>query len=191
MKDLEEIEIQPGTYADHRPLYLTIKDYPKRRIWRLNASHLKNNEFRKEIEREMKEFYNLNIQEGTSINTVWDAGKAFFRGITIRFTIRQAKEKSKKFKDLKEKMGREEDKLKFSPNNRQLKDNIKLIQYKINVLLMEEIGKKIAKQKFFEHANKPGKWLAHTVAREKTKIGLLVCWIRRDRSVPPRKKCRK
>lgn len=91
MKEIEEIEIQPGTFADHRPLWLTIKDCPKRRSWRLNTSLLKNKEFRNEIEKEMKEFYSHNIQEGISINTVWDASKAYFRGIAIRFGIRQRK----------------------------------------------------------------------------------------------------
>lgn len=54
------------------------------------------------VEKEVKEFYRQNIQEGISINTVWEASKAYFRGITIRFAIRQGKEKSQKFKDLKE-----------------------------------------------------------------------------------------
>lgn len=166
MKEVEEVEILPGTFADHKPLLVIMKDQLIRRTWKFNTIHLKNKEFRKEVEKEMKGFFENNIQEDISMSTVWETSKAYFRGIAIR----QGKEKSQKFKDLKERLGRE-DKLKLNPNNKQLRDTIKLVQHKINLILMEEIERniKFAKQNFFEHANKPGKWLAFRVKRKRTK----------------------
>lgn len=103
MKEMEETEILPGTFVDHKPLCLIVKDYIKK-LWHFNTIHLQNKDFKIEVDKEIKYFFKQNIQEETFINTVWEASKAFFRGLTIRFGIRQGKEKSQKFKDLKEKL---------------------------------------------------------------------------------------
>lgn len=103
--------------------------------------------------------------------TVWEASKAFFRGLAIRFAANQRKERMKKFQELKDALLLEEVKLKSNPTALQLKAKIKVIQHQINVLLSEEIAKKIkfARQNFFENANKSGRWLAYKLRKGKEK----------------------
>lgn len=82
MKNVENVDILPGTFADHNPILLTIKDLPKKTLWRLNTMLLKNKKFEEEVKKEMTDFLKYNTTADASI---WKASKAFFRGLAIRF----------------------------------------------------------------------------------------------------------
>lgn len=142
MEEVEEIEILPGSFADHKPILLTIKDIPKSNLWRFNTSHLRNKKIVEEVKREMTEFFKINNQKETSKITTWETAKAFFRGLAIRQDIRQKREKVKGYKELLAKLKKEEDYPKKNPSCEQCKIQINLLQHQINILLMEEVEEK-------------------------------------------------
>lgn len=72
---------------------------------------------------------------------------------------------------MKKQLETQEGRLKSNPTVTKLKSRIKLLQHQINVLLTEEIVKKIrcARQSYFESTNKPGRWLAYKIRKEREK----------------------
>lgn len=141
-KELKDAKILPGTFADHRPLWISLNDYPKRRQWRLNKRMLQSETFVQSAKKEMDNFFVQNMGKGTSMLTVWDVSKAFFRGLAISYSAQQKKEKSLKLKLLKEEMKREENKLTTNPSVKQIV-KINYIQHQINLLLTEDLEKEI------------------------------------------------
>lgn len=94
MKDVEEIDILPITFADHRPLLIKVRGTQRRSNWRLNTFHLNNKRFVENVKEEMKLFFDQNVQPEISMLTVWEISKAFFRGLAIRFaSIQKTREK--------------------------------------------------------------------------------------------------
>lgn len=88
MGEIEEIKILPGSFTDHKPILATIKDTPKARLWRFDTIYLRNKKFVAEVGKELKEFFERNIQEETSIITTWEASNVYLRGLAIRQAIR-------------------------------------------------------------------------------------------------------
>lgn len=102
---------------------------------------------------------------------VWETIKAFLRGLAISYAAKQKKERANKFRILQEKLKKEESNLMHNPSAKQINVKITYIQHQINKILMEELEKKIklTRQAYFENANKPGRWLAYKLRREKAK----------------------
>lgn len=57
-------------------------------------------------------FFKQNIQSETSTMMLWEASKAFFRGMVIRYAANQKKERTRKFQQLKDSLSKNEMKLK-------------------------------------------------------------------------------
>lgn len=125
--------------------------------------------FIESAKKEMDIFFEQNMGNGTSMSMVWEASKAFFRRLAISYSAQQKKEKSLKFKLLKEDLKREENKLIMNSSIKQIKVKINYTQQQINLLLAEDLEKEIrfAKLNHFKNANKPGKWLAYRLRKEK------------------------
>lgn len=68
--------------------------------WKMNIFDLEQEEFIEKLNKEMKEFYKLNATGGMEKRIIWDASKAFIRGLAIQYRARRTKEKIKKYKDL-------------------------------------------------------------------------------------------
>lgn len=169
MKDFEEVEILPNTYADHNAIMFKLGTQNKSFSWRMNTSHLKGEQFVKKVKEERTFIFQVNFKPETSMEMVWDASKAFFRGLAIRHASSKQKEKQKKIQDVKEQLKNQETKFKQNPMIQQLKWKIQLIQQQINIMLSEEPARKLkfARQTLFESANKPGRWLSYKLKKEK------------------------
>lgn len=76
----------------------------------------------------------LNNTEGIERRTIWDASKAYIRGLAIQYRIGRSKEKNKKLKKKEESTKK--------TNSKKIIENIKLI-YQINLLLTEEMTIKL------------------------------------------------
>ncbi|KAF7236098.1 hypothetical protein EYD10_17095, partial [Varanus komodoensis] len=72
---------------------------------------------------------------------------------------------------LVEELRKREQELQADPTKRNLKVQINILKHKVNLLDTNELTKqmKLAKQSFFENANKPGRWLAYKVKKEREK----------------------
>uniref|UniRef100_A0A670ZQF1 G-protein coupled receptors family 3 profile domain-containing protein n=1 Tax=Pseudonaja textilis TaxID=8673 RepID=A0A670ZQF1_PSETE len=59
----------------------------------------------------------------------------------------------------------------FDPNNQNTSKEIDLVKQKINLSMQEDLVQKVklAKQNYFENANKPGRWLGHKIKKNKIK----------------------
>lgn len=62
----------------------------------MNTFYLDQEEFKESLKKELKEFYIFNNTEGMEKIIIWDASKAFIRGLAIQYRIRKTKEKNKK-----------------------------------------------------------------------------------------------
>lgn len=61
--------------------------------------------------------------------------------------------------------------LQKSPKDLHILNQLKLLQQQISLLTVSDIKKKLkfTKQHFLEHANKPGRWLAHKFKKQTEK----------------------
>lgn len=91
MKDILEAEILPKSFADHSPLLIKIHKRAKRNVWRMNTLDLDREDFIMKLKKENKEFFRINNTESMEKRTIWNAGKAFARGLAIQYRIRKIK----------------------------------------------------------------------------------------------------
>ncbi|XP_060100332.1 uncharacterized protein LOC132575538, partial [Heteronotia binoei] len=138
--------------------------------WSLNLQILKETKFLEVAKKEIQEFFKLNVEKDTKIPIIWDAFKAFFRGVAIRYSSERKREQRKAYNELITKLKHCEKQQKTG-NSSQRKTRIMFFQHQINALLAEEIEKKLkwARQNYFENANKVSRWLAYRLRKEKEK----------------------
>ena len=94
----KKTEIIPSIFSDHNSVRLdlnyrrkTIKNY---NIWRLNNTLLNNQQITEEIKKEIKICIEMNENENTTTQNLWDTVKAVLRGKFIaihRYTSRHKK----------------------------------------------------------------------------------------------------
>lgn len=66
--------------------------------WRWNTTRLKDKQFQEKCKKEMKLFFEINMQPQMKIQTVWETSTAFFRGIANEFAPRQKRGKDRKWR---------------------------------------------------------------------------------------------
>lgn len=93
--------------SDHAPVTCTLcppKNKMVHRIWRMNRKHLMDEEFVNHIRTHIKEFIITNFDHSDSdkpaVHVIWDAFKAYIRGVVIGITSRKKRELDKHMKDL-------------------------------------------------------------------------------------------
>lgn len=136
----------------------------------MNINQLRDQEFIEFAKQEMKWFYKISIQPDIKMQTIWDASKAYLRGIVIGNASKLKKIQEKKMKEIIQKFKQEEKSFKF-PENERIRKKIEKLQHEINVQQTAEMGEKIKifKVEFFENANKSGRWLAYKLKKERQK----------------------
>ena len=96
----KEIEIILSIFSDHNAVRLDV-NYKKNtikntNIWRLNNTILNNQQITEEIKKEIKICIEMNENERTTTQNLWDTVKAMLRGkfITIQAYLKKQQKKS-------------------------------------------------------------------------------------------------
>ena len=177
LSKFKKIEIISSIFSDHNALRLQMnyreKNVKSTNTGRLNNTLLNNQEITEEIKEEIKKYLETNDNENTTIENLWDAGKAVVRGKFIAIQPILKKQEKSQINNLtlhlKELDKEEQTKLKV---NRK-KEIIKMRE-EINEMETEKTIAKINKTKnwFFEKVNKIDKPLTRLIkkTRERTQI---------------------
>ena len=84
---LKKIEIIPNIFSDHNAVRLDLnyrkKTIKNSNIWRLNNTLLNNQQITEEIKKEIKICIEMNENENTTTQNLWDSVKAVLRGMFI------------------------------------------------------------------------------------------------------------
>ena len=84
LEKLKKIEIIPSIFSDHNALRLDLnyrrKTMKNSNRWRLNNTLLNNQQITEEIKKEIKICIEMNENENTTIQNLWDTVKAVLRG---------------------------------------------------------------------------------------------------------------
>ena len=93
----KKFEIVPIIFSDHNEVRLEVnyrkKTVKKTNIWRLNSTLLNNQQITEEIKKEIKICTEMNENENTTTQNLWNTVKAVLRGrfIALRPTSRNKK----------------------------------------------------------------------------------------------------
>lgn len=80
-----KIEIQPKLLSDHIPVFLSLKGKERgHRRWRPNEALLNNEEIIQKANKSLKEYFEFNLNKGTDIKIIWEAGKAVMRSFFMQ-----------------------------------------------------------------------------------------------------------
>ena len=81
---LKKIEVIPSIFSDHNAVRLDVNyrrnTIKNSNIWRLNNMLLNNQQITEEIKKEIKIFIEMNENENTTTQNLWDTVKAVLKG---------------------------------------------------------------------------------------------------------------
>lgn len=100
---VDRCDVGTITWSDHAPITLSICiNNPSQApfIWKNNAFLLANPEIKKKVSSALEEFFTLNSSSVPEGFTLWNAHKAYIRGILIQISSRWKKEKNRSLDDL-------------------------------------------------------------------------------------------
>ena len=89
--------------SDHSPVVLRLclpEHVPPHRAWRLNPCLLSEEDFVQHISVNIDDFLETNLDSVASVGTVWEALKAYLRGLIIAYSTRAYRERSKRMNEL-------------------------------------------------------------------------------------------
>lgn len=165
----EKSNIGPITLSDHAPV--TVIMSPPRPnyqswIWKLNPFHLLDGKFVDYLREQTKAYFQSNDTNGMDPRTLWEAYKAFLRGMIIAHISKKKKELLFEQMKLEKKIITIEKEF-HSSNSAQLLAELKSLRVQLNQLLTRKADKDIlfARQRFFEMGNKPNRFLARLVKK--------------------------
>uniref|UniRef100_A0A2D4KF82 Uncharacterized protein n=1 Tax=Micrurus paraensis TaxID=1970185 RepID=A0A2D4KF82_9SAUR len=97
--------------------------------------------------------------------------KAVSQGIIISYTAKRNKEKFELRNKLQKTIQKLERELQEKPQNSKIKEQLIISRHELNIEEQEEMTKnlRMTRQNFFEHANKPGRWLSYRLKKEREK----------------------
>uniref|UniRef100_H3AFP7 Reverse transcriptase domain-containing protein n=1 Tax=Latimeria chalumnae TaxID=7897 RepID=H3AFP7_LATCH len=152
--------------SDHAPVLITwspsaINESSKR--WRLNASLLTDETFQSTLKDEVKTFLEINSKGDQPWHLIWDALKAFVRGILIsKATIKKKSRNLLQTQLEEELLNLEKKKKKYKPIPPQIL-SVFCKKYELNKILTGKIEYALfrTKQYYFESGEKARKLLAH------------------------------
>lgn len=162
-------EIGVRDISDHAPVSLTLHldNDRKETLWRLNTSFLKDDEFKKIVEKEMKDYKDYNNEHDTSPSMLWDASKAVIRGKLIMWSSLKKKEKEKYINNLMLEL-KSLEKQYMQSNNDDLLTTITEIKKNLNRAYEDQIEKrtKFMKQSYYENGPRAKKLLAWRIRKQ-------------------------
>lgn len=161
---VEKSDIGVIAISDHAPVSLEMQ--PPRPLkqtiyWKLNRLLLFDDNFIKLLEEQTDLYLNINDKEDADPRIVWDAYKAYMRGVIISYTSRKKKERLILQNDLEIKIKRLEEEYYASKSDEVLKE-LKTSRDRLSDLITRKAEKDMlfAQQRLFEFGNKPNKFLA-------------------------------
>ena len=170
----QKIEIIPCIFSDHNALKLELNHKKKfgrnSNTWKLKTTLLKNVWVNQEIKEELKQFMEINENENTSVQNLWDTAKAVLRGKYIAIQASLKKIEKSRIHQLTLHLKELEKKQQTMPKPRIRREIIK-IRAEINELETRNTVDQINETRswFFERINKIDKPLAKTYPKEKRK----------------------
>uniref|UniRef100_A0A8C6XN85 Reverse transcriptase domain-containing protein n=1 Tax=Naja naja TaxID=35670 RepID=A0A8C6XN85_NAJNA len=169
--EIADIIIEPNALADHNMIRLRWEGKQQPRNGMLQRSILKEESFNKLLTSELELFFQENNPQDTSLQNNWDTAKAVMRGVSIKYMAKKSKEKKQQREKLQQEYKEWVDKLQATPQDKQIKLQLDLVNHKINLLDKDELAQKLKKTKQyqFENANKPGRWLASRLKKQHEK----------------------
>ena len=100
----KKIEIFPSIFSDHNAVRLDLnyrrKTIKKSNIWRLNNTLLSNQQITEEIKKEIKICIEMNENENTTTQNLWDTVKAVLRGRFIAIQVYLKKQEKSQINNL-------------------------------------------------------------------------------------------
>jgi len=170
----KKIEIIPSIFSDHSAIRLDLnyrrKTIKNSNIWRLHNTLLNNQPITEEIEKEIKICTEMNENENTTTQNMWDTVKAVLRGMSIEIQAYFTKQEESQIKNLTLHLKQlEKEEMKNSRVSR-TKEILK-IREEINAKETKETIAKINKAKswFFDRINKIDKPLARLIKKQREK----------------------
>uniref|UniRef100_A0A803TZ67 Reverse transcriptase domain-containing protein n=1 Tax=Anolis carolinensis TaxID=28377 RepID=A0A803TZ67_ANOCA len=166
---INKISILPRKDTDHCPLELKLNYKPGMKKWRLNENLLQKEEDIEKNKKLLKEYFLFNTTADVDDGIIWDASKAVMRGNFIQQNAIKNKLRNQKSLEIHKAIELAEKNLKKNPKNSKLGQELDYLNKQRQQLEMEQRAKelKFVKQYHFQNANKPGKWLTHTLRRKR------------------------
>lgn len=153
--------------SDHAAVYMdmTVKKLSKKPAsWRMDTSILKDQQFISYFITEFKHFLAINSPSATNPSLLWETSKAYARGLIISYTATKRRKSMEKQLLLEKRLSISEREYIKKP-----KQLITAIRSTLDSLLTKNAREKLgyAKQRLFEHGDKPGKYLANLTKKRR------------------------
>lgn len=147
-------EIMPKTITDHNPVMW--KETHTKYQWKLNEQLLNREENIQKLKEETEYYFNSNLGKEVLIQHVWEASKAVIRGNLMKMGQEYEKNKEKEIEDIPKQIKTKELEVVKDPKSEVIRNEIKMLQDKLQNTLNEEMEKnmKFVKQKFFAGADR-------------------------------------
>lgn len=162
-------KIQQKDLSDHAGVFLklNLNECKKETNWRLNISMLNNEDNKKAIIDEYKDFLSINDNGDVSASILWDTAKAYLRGKLIAKAAFQKKTKLERLHNLENRLKTLE-KLHSQNKDPLLLTQMQPIKQDIDKIYCENIEKNIRymKQRYYEAGPKAAKLLAWRLRKQ-------------------------
>lgn len=168
------------TWSDHASITLSMSDETVCNVphmWRSNTYLMQQLDFRNVISKHLREFFSINDSSVQDQFALWNAHKAYIRGIFIQLGARAKRQQQQHIKELTDKIFLLESCNKQKPSH-PISQQLTQLCYDLRLLLLEnfERASKKLKMTYYATGNKAGKTLAHRIKglRHKTKIPFIL-----------------
>ena len=160
----KNIDIFPSIFSDHNAVRLDV-NYRKKaikdtNIWRLNNMLLNNQQITEEIKKEIKICIEMNENENTTTQNLWDSVKAVLRGRFIAIQAYLKKQDKNQINNLT---------LNLKQLEKEEMKNPRVSRREEIIKIRAEINKKETKETIAK-INKAKSWFCEKIQREKNQI---------------------
>lgn len=136
-------EINTITWSDHASVFLTIFDSlapGTNPVWRANPFLLQREDTRAILESHLKEYFVNNVDSVRDYSVLWNAHKAFMRGILIKVGAGVKRQRQKRIKELTDNIWVLESQNKLAPSP-SLSQRLSQLRFDLRLCLMEDFEK--------------------------------------------------